>query len=65
MGVSSKTAVYSTTTCIIIGGLSPFIWNPCTDVCGRRPFTLLAMLTTFIGGIGSACSPNFATLEHL
>ncbi|TGO25401.1 hypothetical protein BPAE_0081g00350 [Botrytis paeoniae] len=62
MGLSSKTAAYSTTTCIIIGGLSPFIWNPCTNVYGRRPIALLSMLTTVIGGIGSACSPNFATL---
>ncbi|TGO82316.1 hypothetical protein BPOR_0863g00010 [Botrytis porri] len=58
MDVSSKTAAYSTTTCIIIGGLS----NPCTNVYGRRPIALLSMLTTVIGGIDSACSPNFATL---
>ncbi|KAF7945046.1 hypothetical protein EAE96_009829 [Botrytis aclada] len=40
----------------------PFIWNPCTNVYGRRPIALLSMLTTVIGGIGSACSPTFATL---
>ncbi|KAF7852897.1 uncharacterized protein EAF02_012127 [Botrytis sinoallii] len=65
MGVSSKTAAYNTTTYIIIGWplcKQPFIWNPCTNVYGRRP---IALLTTVIGGIGSACSPNFATLEHM
>ncbi|THV52413.1 hypothetical protein BGAL_0080g00010 [Botrytis galanthina] len=62
MGVGSKTATYSTTTCIIIRGLSHFICNPCINVYGRRPIALLATLTTVIGGIGSACSPNFATL---
>ncbi|TEY47611.1 hypothetical protein BOTCAL_0303g00030 [Botryotinia calthae] len=62
MGMSSKAAAYSTTTCIIIGGLSPFIGNPCTNVYGSRPIALLSMLTTVIGGIVSACSPNFATL---
>lgn len=62
MGVSSKTAAYSTTTGIIFGGLSPFLWTPLTNVYGRRPITLLAILVTVLGSIGSANSPHFAAL---
>lgn len=40
----------------------PFIWNPLTNVYGRRPIALLTTLMTIAGGVGSACSPNFATL---
>jgi len=62
MGVDSKTAAYSTTTAIIFGGVSPFIWTPLTNVYGRRPITLLAILITILGGIGSGLSNNFAAL---
>lgn len=61
-GVNSKTAAYSTTTGIIMGGVSPFIWTPLTNVYGRRPITLLAILITILGGIGSGASTNFAAL---
>lgn len=62
MHVSSKTAAYSTTTAIILGGVSPFIWTPLTNVYGRRPLTLLAIVFTIAGGIGSATAPDFSTL---
>lgn len=62
VGVDSKTAAYSTTTAIIVGGVSPFIWTPLTNVYGRRPITLLAIFLTIMGGIGSGLSPNFSAL---
>ncbi len=60
--VDSKTAAYSTTTGIILGGVSPFIWAPLTNIYGRRPITLLAILLTVLGGIGSGLSPDFSSL---
>ena len=62
MHVDSKTAAYSTTTGIILGGVSPFVWAPLSNYYGRRPITLLVILITVSGAIGSALSPNFATL---
>lgn len=60
--VDSKTAAYSTTTGIILGGISPFLWTPLTNYYGRRPITLLAIFITIMGGIGSGLSPNFCAL---
>lgn len=60
--VSSKTAAYTTTTSIILGGISPFIWTPLTNYYGRRPITLLAILLTILGGIGSGASATFSQL---
>jgi MFS family permease len=60
--VTSMTAAYSTTTAIIVGGISPFIWAPLANFYGRRPTTLLAIIITILGGIGSGASPNFAAL---
>lgn len=62
MHVDSKTAAYSTTTAIILGGVSPFIWTPLTNHYGRRPITLLASFMTIMGSIGSGLSPNFSAL---
>ncbi|KAH7363799.1 major facilitator superfamily domain-containing protein [Rhexocercosporidium sp. MPI-PUGE-AT-0058] len=62
MHVSRQKAAYSTTTGIIIGGVSPFIWTPLTNFYGRRPITLLAVLLTILGGVGSGASPNFSAL---
>ena len=62
MHVDSKTAAFSTTTGIILGGVSPFIWTPLTNYYGRRPITLLAIIMTILGGIGSAESPHFKAL---
>ena len=41
---SVATVTLSTTTSIILGGVSPFIWTPLTNVYGRRPITLLSQL---------------------
>ncbi|KAF8847641.1 MFS general substrate transporter [Acephala macrosclerotiorum] len=60
--VSSKIAAYTTTTSIIIGGVSPFIWTPLTNYYGRRPITLLAILITILGGVGSGASSSFNEL---
>jgi MFS family permease len=62
MYVDSKTAAYSTTTAIIVGGVSPFILTPIANVYGRRPTTLFAIFITMLGGVGSAVSPNFSAL---
>ncbi|TVY86238.1 Efflux pump, partial [Lachnellula willkommii] len=62
MDVDSKTAAYSTTTAIIVGGVSPFILTPIANVYGRRPTTLFAISITMLGGVGSAVSPNFSAL---
>ncbi|EHL02083.1 putative Uncharacterized transporter [Glarea lozoyensis 74030] len=62
MHVDPKTAVYSTTTGIIMGGLSPFIWAPLSNYYGRRPTTLLAIFITILGGISSGQAPHFAAL---
>jgi len=59
MHVDAKMAAYTTTTGIIFGGVSPFIWTPLTNYYGRRPITLLAILMTIMGGIGSGVSPDF------
>jgi MFS family permease len=58
----SKTAAYSTTTAIILGGVSPFIFTPLMHHYGRRPITLLTILMTILGGIGSASSKDFSAL---
>jgi len=42
--------------------VSPFIWTPLTNFYGRRPITLLAILLTILGGVGSGASPNFNAL---
>lgn len=60
--VSGKTAAYNTTTAIILGGVSPFIFAPLANYYGRRPITLLAILITIAGSIGSAKSPTFSAL---
>ena len=82
MHKDSVVVAYSTTTAIIMGGVSvsspqsryihrkeevannfkPFIFAPLTNIYGRRPITLVAVLFTVIGGIGSACSPSFGPL---
>ncbi|KUJ22913.1 MFS general substrate transporter [Mollisia scopiformis] len=62
INVSSKTAAYTTTTSIILGGISPFIWTPLTNYHGRRPITLVAILLTILGGIGSGVSSSFSEL---
>jgi MFS family permease len=62
MSVNTKVASYSTTTAILTGGLSPFFWTPLTNTYGRRPITLLAILITILGGVGSATAPDFSTL---
>ncbi|KAK0126714.1 hypothetical protein ONS95_008296 [Cadophora gregata] len=62
MHVTTQKAAYSTTTAIITGGVSPFLWTPLTNYFGRRPITLLAILLTILGGIGSGASPNFSAL---
>lgn len=53
---------YSTTTSIILGGVSPFIFTPLTNVYGRRPITLLAQLFAIVGQIASANSKTFSQL---
>lgn len=62
IGVDSKTAAYTTTTAIILGGISPFLWTPLTNYYGRRPITLCAILLTILGGVGSGVSPDFSAL---
>lgn len=62
MQVDSQTAAYSTTTGIIMGGISPFLLTPLSNVYGRRPITLLAIFITIMGGIGSGLSPDFSAL---
>ncbi|KAF9065129.1 major facilitator superfamily domain-containing protein [Rhodocollybia butyracea] len=58
--VDSTTASYTTTCAIIAGGLTPFIFTPLTNIYGRRPVTLFAMLMTIAGGIGSGASTGYA-----
>lgn len=58
--VDSTTASYTTTCAIIVGGLTPFIFTPMTNIYGRRPVTLFAMLMTIAGGIGSGASKTYA-----
>lgn len=60
--VDSKTAAYSTTTGIILGGVSPFIFTPLTNYYGRRPITLIAILITIAGSIASGKAPTFHAL---
>ncbi|RAL58789.1 hypothetical protein DID88_009202 [Monilinia fructigena] len=60
--VSPKVAAYSTTTAIIMGGVSPFIYTPLSNIYGRRPVTLFAILLTIIGGVTSASSTTFSQL---
>ncbi|KAG9248343.1 major facilitator superfamily domain-containing protein [Calycina marina] len=62
VGVDSRIAAYSTTSTIVLGGVSPFLWTPLSNVYGRRPVTLLATFITILGGISSAISNNFSTL---
>lgn len=60
--VDPKMAAYSTTTGIILGGISPFILAPLTNYYGRRPITLLAILITIAGSVASGKAPTFSAL---
>lgn len=60
--VSPKVAAYSTTTAIVMGGVSPFIYAPLANIYGRRPITLFAIVLTIIGGVTSASSTTFSQL---
>ena len=60
--VSSKIAAYSTTTAIIVGGVSPFLFAPLANYYGRRPVTLIAILITVAGSIASGKAPTFSAL---
>ncbi|TAQ85188.1 hypothetical protein B7494_g6488 [Chlorociboria aeruginascens] len=60
--ISVMETSYTTTTAILAGGVSPFIWTPLSNLYGRRPITLIAMLVTIMGGVGSALSGNYAAL---
>jgi MFS family permease len=60
--VSSKVAAYNTTTAIILGGVSPFIFAPLANYYGRRPVTLFAILLTIAGSIAAAKAPTFSAL---
>ncbi|KAM0141633.1 hypothetical protein ACHAO1_001822 [Botrytis cinerea] len=62
LDVSPKVASYSTTTAIIMGGVSPFIYAPLANIYGRRPITLCAIVLTIIGGVTSASSNTLAQL---
>lgn len=62
MHVDSKTAAYSTTTSIILGGVSPFLWVPLSNYYGRRPITLLTLIIAVVGSLGSGVSKDFAAL---
>jgi MFS family permease len=62
LNVDPKTAAYATTTSIILGGLSPFIYTPLTNIYGRRPITLFAIVLTIVGGIASARVSTFPAL---
>ncbi|KAA8576542.1 hypothetical protein MFRU_009g03680 [Monilinia fructicola] len=62
LDVSPKVAAYSTTTAIIMGGVSPFIYTPLSNIYGRRPVTLFAIVLTIIGGVTSASSTTFSQL---
>ncbi|KIK63650.1 hypothetical protein GYMLUDRAFT_40719 [Collybiopsis luxurians FD-317 M1] len=53
---------YSTTVSIIMGGVSPFIFGPLTNVYGRRPVTLVCQLLAVLGNIGSAKSSTYSAL---
>ncbi|KAJ6453521.1 major facilitator superfamily domain-containing protein [Mycena sanguinolenta] len=64
LGVDSTTASYTTTCAIIAGGLTPFVFTPLTNVYGRRPVTLFAILLTIAGGIGSGASTNYAAVTR-
>ena len=60
--VSSKIAAYNTTTAIILGGVSPFLFAPLTNYYGRRPITLLAIVITIAGSVASGKAPTFGAL---
>ncbi|KAJ7672439.1 major facilitator superfamily domain-containing protein [Mycena polygramma] len=60
LGVDSTTASYTTTCAIIAGGLTPFVFTPLTNIYGRRPVTLFAILMTIAGGVGSGASTSYA-----
>lgn len=57
-----ETVAYSTTTSIILGGVSPFILTPLTNVYGRRPLTLFAQICVILGQVGAAKSTTFSAL---
>ena len=46
----------------IVNATQSFIWTPLANIYGRRPITLIAILMTIIGSIGSAVSPSFGAL---
>lgn len=50
---------YSTTIAIVMGGVSGFIFTPLSNVYGRRPVTIVALLLAVLGNIGSARSHTY------
>ncbi|EPE04869.1 mfs general substrate transporter [Ophiostoma piceae UAMH 11346] len=57
-----EVVTYSTTTAIITGGISPFLWVPLSNVLGRRPLCLVVQVITIVSHIATARTNTFASL---
>ncbi|KAL4909642.1 hypothetical protein BDW74DRAFT_186165 [Aspergillus multicolor] len=62
LGVSVHRASYLTSLVIAVLGAAPLIRKPFADRYGRCPVFLLSLVCSFIGNIGCAKSPSYATM---
>lgn len=46
---------------LVINGCSPLLWNPFSDVFGRRVIYNISIMFILLPSIGLALAPNFAT----
>ena len=54
---------YLVTTCFLIGYVfGPLIWGPGSELIGRRPINVVAMISYTLFHIGQGLAPNIQTL---
>ncbi|MFM2049939.1 MAG: hypothetical protein RL682_430, partial [Pseudomonadota bacterium] len=62
LGASMGQTQLTLSALLLAFGVSQLVWGPLSDRFGRRPILLVGMLAYVVASIGSALSPNIATL---
>jgi DHA1 family bicyclomycin/chloramphenicol resistance-like MFS transporter len=62
LGASMGQTQLTLSALLLAFGISQLVWGPLSDRFGRRPILLVGMLAYVVASIGSALSPNIATL---
>jgi DHA1 family bicyclomycin/chloramphenicol resistance-like MFS transporter len=62
LGASMGQTQLTLSALLLAFGISQLVWGPLSDRFGRRPILLVGMAAYVVASIGSALSPNIATL---